>query len=83
MNTSSEVCSVQVLDQPFNPEHHEAMFAMEMPGKVQHMSVTVSQRAPVLEWREFLLAPGAKYHFSCDGVRLLVAQPRARKRFFG
>lgn len=22
------------LDQPFNPDHHEAMFAMEMPGKV-------------------------------------------------
>jgi len=25
---------LQALDQPFNPEHHEAMFAMEMPGKV-------------------------------------------------
>ena len=24
----------KALDQPFNPEHHEAMFAMEMPGKV-------------------------------------------------
>lgn len=54
MNTSVVVCSVQALDQPFNPEHHEAMFAMEMPGKVQHMSVTVSQRAPVREclWRQ-------------------------------
>lgn len=28
-----------------------------------------------------LVAPGAKYHFSCDGVRPLVAQPRARKPF--
>mmetsp|Transcript_13536 Transcript_13536/g.22332 ORF Transcript_13536/g.22332 Transcript_13536/m.22332 type:complete len:171 (-) Transcript_13536:69-581(-) len=27
------VHKMKALDQPFNPEHHEAMFAMEMPGK--------------------------------------------------
>lgn len=27
------VVKMKALDQSFNPEHHEAMFAMEMPGK--------------------------------------------------
>eukprot|EP00438_Fugacium_kawagutii_P026873 Skav221169 [mRNA] locus=scaffold85:432278:439753:+ [translate_table: standard] len=27
------VHKMKALDHPFNPEHHEAMFAMEMPGK--------------------------------------------------
>ena len=27
------VVKMKALDQTFNPEHHEAMFAMEMPGK--------------------------------------------------